>query len=298
MRHAILGAGAVGGLLATILGSLGEEVVAIVRPERLSEYSGTFSAERPAGNVTAPVNVAAELRQPADVLWIATKTFHLLSALKSIKAIPRCVVPLLNGTDHVGVLRQRFGSDRVVPATIGVEAEKVSAEKFLQKSQFVRLNVASSGEPILGDVLSGLAATGFTCQFIANEQTLLWSKLCFLGPYALVTSASRKNNGEVAANSEWKSRLESAIHEACAVATALGAEVDAAKILAFIASASPEMRSSMQKDVEAGRPTELDDIAGPILRGGNRFHIPVPTTEGLVETIRARIAARNSAAQR
>ena len=48
----------------------------------------------------------------------------------------------------------------------------------------------------------------------------------------------------------------------------------------------------MQKDVAAGRPPELDAIAGPILRGGSRHGIPVPCTEELAGLVAARVSER------
>ena len=291
MKHAILGAGAIGGLLAVALSSLGEEVIAVVRGENIGDYPAAFSLDRPSGTTTAPVRVTPVLAETVDVLWIATKTFQLKSALESITAAPKFVIPLLNGTNHVEYLRQRYGHTGVIPATIGVEAEKLAPGKYLQKSQFVRFNLAASGEPILGTVVAGLTKFGFTCQFIANEQTLLWSKLCFLGPFALVTSASGMNSAEIGANSEWKTRLDVAIREACAVAKSNGAEVDSEKIHAFIAAAPATMQSSMAKDVAAKRPVELDDIAAPIL-GGREHGIDVSTTEELIAMVRAKIAAR------
>ena len=59
------------------------------------------------------------------------------------------------------------------------------------------------------------------------------SKLCFLGPLALVTSASGMNKGEVYADAEWKRKLISAMTEACEVAKASGAEVAPAQIQAI-----------------------------------------------------------------
>lgn len=88
---------------------------------------------------------------------------------------------------------------------------------------------AASGEPVLKDTTMGLEGLGFVCQFIASEPTLLWSKLCFLERFVLVTSASGKNLGEILADGKWKGRFESAIREACAGALKEGAEVDAEK---------------------------------------------------------------------
>jgi 2-dehydropantoate 2-reductase len=198
---------------------------------------------------------------------------------------------LLNGVDHVAALRARFGSERVAPATIAVEAERIAPGRFMQRSPFVRFNLAASLQPLLGGIIGQLGNLGFTCQFIPNEQTLLWGKLCFLAPIALVTSASGMTVGEVLTNAGWKAKLSSAITEACAVANASGAQVDAAPILTAIGSAPLGMRSSMQKDVVAGRELELDAIGGPIVRGGERYVIDVSTAVNLMAAIRAKAAA-------
>ena len=253
MKHAILGAGAIGGLVGTALGSLGEDITVIVRPETLPSFPPTLSLERPSAPLTAPAKAVDELTEPVDILWIATKTYQMEAALAAVENPPGRVVPLLNGVDHIAVLQTRFGKDRVLPATIAVEAEKLAPGRFIQRSPFVRLNLASSAEPSLGAIIRQLTGLGFTCQFIPNEQTLLWSKLCFLAPFALVTSASSMNAGEVLADPAWKEKLTSAIAEACAVANASGAEVEPQQFQAIVDNVPPGMRSSMQKDLAAGR---------------------------------------------
>jgi 2-dehydropantoate 2-reductase len=294
MKHAILGAGAIGGLVGTAVASLGEDVTMVVRPETVASYPRTLSLEHPSGSdsITAPANAVAELTDPVDVLWIATKTYQLQTALETVRALPGYVIPLLNGVDHVAVLTARFGHERVVPATIAVEAERIAPGRFIQRSPFVRLNIASSGEPVLEAIVARLSNLGFTCQFIQNEQTLLWGKLCFLAPFALATSASGMNVGQILADGAWKQKLSSAIGEACAVANASGAEVDAAQIAAVFDSMPPAMRSSMQKDLAAGRQLELDAIGGPIVRGGEHYGIDVSTTANLMAAIRSKTIAR------
>ena len=215
------------------------------------------------------------------------------TALELVEATPSIVVPLLNGVDHIAVLRSRFGHSRVVPATIAVEAERINSGQFVQRSP-VRLAIAASGEAILKPTAAGLQDLGFLCQFVAKEPTLLWSKLCFLGPFALATAASGKNLGEILADSDWKAKLDSAFAEARAVAEASGAEIDLAKVQAILASAPATMRSSMAKDLAAGRRLELDAIAGPIVRGGAQFGIPVPTTASLVAAIESQVTAQHA----
>src|SRR6266705_1762560 len=294
MEHAVLGAGAVGGLVGTAVASRGEGVTVLVRPERLPGYPANLSVERPSGAITALAKVAATLPNPVDVLWIATKTYQLRTALQAVQSLPRCIVPLLNGVDHVEVLRAHFGRDRVLPATIAVEAERIAPGRFVQRSPFVNLNLAASGEQVLGAIVARLRDLEFTCRFIQNEQTLLWSKLCFLGPFALVTSASGMDKGKIYADAEWKRKLTSAMAEACAVARASGAEVDPAQIRAIYDGLPSGMRSSMQKDLAGKRQLELDAIGGPIVRGGERYGIDVSTAAALIAVIRAKAANRQT----
>jgi 2-dehydropantoate 2-reductase len=289
MRHAILGAGAIGGLVGTVLGSMGEDVTVIVRPEKLAGYPDTLSLERPSGTISAPAKAVGRLTQPVDVLWIATKTYQLQAGLEAVESAPKTVVPLLNGVDHVATLRSRYGHDHVIPATIAVEAERLAPGRFLQRSPFVRFNLAASAQPLLGAIVARLTDLGFTCQFMQNEQTLLWSKLCFLAPLALVSSAAGKNKDEFYADPAWNGKLDAALVEACAVAKADGAEVDISKLRETFDGLPPGMRSSMQKDLAAGRQLELDAIGGPIVRGGKRYGIAVPTTTDLIATINAKV---------
>src|SRR5437660_11744578 len=129
---------------------------------------------------------------------------------------------------------------------------------------------------------------GLTSRLIQNEQTLPWRKLCFLGPFALVTSATGMHKGEIYPDAEWKRKLISAMAEACAVAKASGAEVDPAQIQAIYDGLPSGIRSSMQKDLASRRRLELDAIGGPIARGGERYGIDVSATAALIAVIRAK----------
>ena len=82
------------------------------------------------------------------------------------------------------------------------------------------------------------------------------------------------------------------MREACAVATAEGAKVDADAVISGFGKMPPGMRSSMQKDVQQGRAPELDAIAGPILRGATRHGIDDAATRSLVAAVENRIAAK------
>jgi 2-dehydropantoate 2-reductase len=295
MEHGILGAGGVGGLVGAVLAKAGENVTLILRPEMLARHPAGIALDSTFGKFAVSVSRAAKVDQPLDVLWITVKATQLESALDSVPrhAQVRAVVPLLNGIDHVQLLRERFGHDQVIPATIAVESERAAPGVIVHRSPWVRLNAASSGHLVLESSFSHFRQFGFECNFIENETTLLWSKLVFLAPIALSTTAAAAPIGDVVKDPARKARLEQCVEEACAVAIAGGAVLDAATVLANIGKLPPQMRSSMQKDVEAGRPPELDAIAGPILRGAEKFALPASATRALVEEIRKRANLEN-----
>ena len=117
----------------------------------------------------------------------------------------------------------------------------------------------------------------------------MWSKLVFLAPFALTTTASDKTTGEILADPNWAPLGLACLREACAVAVAEGAKVDADAVIAGVMKMpAGNMRSSMQKDVEQHRTPELEAIAGPILRGARRHGIEVPATKKLVAAVEQR----------
>ncbi len=299
MQHGILGAGGVGGLIGAVLARSGESVTLVVRPETEDRHPRELSLESGFGNFSVPVSVRSTAAGSLDVLWITVKAPQLEKALDRIPKGARigAVVPLLNGIDHVQALRARFGHDGVVPATISVETERTAPGKIVQRSPFVRLNLAASGRERLEGSVQEFRRFGFDCKFVDDEVTLLWSKLVLLAPLALSTTAAASPVGTVVADASRRTKLEACVREACAVAVASGAVVDANSVISTIENLPPPMRSSLQKDVDAGRPAELDAIAGPILRGAEAHGLKASATQELVAEIRKRLATQPEASK-
>jgi 2-dehydropantoate 2-reductase len=291
MRHAILGAGGVGGLVGGALAKAGHPVTLLVRPGRRDHYPGRLSVQSETlGSFEAPVRVADRLDGRFDVVWITVKATALEAALGAVPPEELgggVVVPLLNGVDHVRELRDRYGVERVLPGTIRVEAEQMGPGRVRHLSAFADVQVAPgpATRARAEALCEELRGAGLACEARDDEVTMLWSKLCFLAPFALATTASGGPLGVVRSDPDRWARLQACVDEACAVGVAEGAEVAPEPILATFSGLPDGFRSSMQKDVAAGRPPELDAIAGPILRGGGEHGIDVPATRSLVDRI-------------
>src|SRR5512143_563472 len=106
MRHAILGAGGVGGLIGAVLAKYGDNVTLVVRPEKVQSYPRELSLQSKFGNFTVPVSVVGEVMDSDNLLRAPTKAPQLEGALASVRSAGgiHTVVPLLNGVDHVKLL--------------------------------------------------------------------------------------------------------------------------------------------------------------------------------------------------
>ncbi|MGH2912118.1 MAG: ketopantoate reductase family protein, partial [Solirubrobacteraceae bacterium] len=145
MNVAVLGPGGVGGLVAAALTRAGERVTVVARDSTAATISehGVRVRSVLLGDFTAHPGAVARLDEPVDVLILATKAAGLHEALDRIDATPRLVLPLLNGLDHIAVLRERFGDTPVVAGTIRVEADRPEPGVVVHTSQFLRIDMAS-----------------------------------------------------------------------------------------------------------------------------------------------------------
>jgi 2-dehydropantoate 2-reductase len=183
------------------------------------------------------------------------------------------------------VLRRRFGPTSVLPGSITIESERVEPGLVRQLSGFaaVALSPARQAE----DLRSELVDAGIAASIGDDEASVLWRKLAILAPIALTTTLRGSPLDGVVADPDWRSRLEACVREVAAVARADGVAVDPDDMTARLESVPPGLRSSMQKDREAGRPLEIDAIGGSVLRAAARRGIDAPATRALVDGIRA-----------
>lgn len=292
-RVAVLGPGGVGGLVAAALARAGTDTVVVAREPtaELIAREGIRVDSVRLGRFTAHPRAVSTLPEDAGVLVVATKAAGLEAALERITAEPELVVPLLNGLDHVALLRERFGS-RAVAGVIRVEADRPEPGVITQTSPFLRVDVASD-DPAPRERLAAfvdvLRRAEIPAQVGDSEAAVLWGKLVRLNALACTTSAHDAPLGAIRDRADWRAELVGAIDEAAAVAQAEGAPVDPAKVVAELWQAHAGLGSSMQRDIAAERPPEIDAIPGAVLRAAARHGIACPTIEALVSAVRARI---------
>lgn len=284
-RYAVLGAGGVGGLLAVLLTDAGHDVVVVVRDSSVKPLAENgFCLTSPVyGTRTARPDVVTMLDRPVDAVLVTPKATSLVAALDHLPGDAvgeSLVVPFLNGLDHVALLRERY--PRVAGAVIRVESSRPAAGLIEHGSPFARIEVARGIETgaSVESLVADLAGAGFEARAVDDERFMLWSKLSFLGPFALLTTAHRQPVGAI--RTSHGEELRGVVTEVAAVSRADGGPGDPAPTLAAFEAFGPQTKSSMLRGAEAGNPLEINAIGGAIIRAARAHGIPVPLTEALV----------------
>jgi len=294
----VLGLGGVGGSLAVRLARAGIEVICVARPQAVVTLTAAglslFDDEE---SYTAHPCFTDHLSEPVDLLLVAVKAAELEVALERIDpdAVANGVVlPLLNGLEHMVVLRRRFGK-RVAAGSTSVIACKEAPGKIVQESSFTIVRMASDDleRDELERAAELLQRAGVDVRVVDSELDVLWGKAVRMGPLAAVTAASGMTLGEILADSAWRRRLDAALKESYATATAAGMPMDFAEQWGWVEALPGSFTSSTARDAAAGRRSEIDAIAGSIVREGARLGVSTPALAALVAEVEA-ITAANS----
>jgi 2-dehydropantoate 2-reductase len=279
---AVLGPGAVGGALAVRLVNAGVRTICIAHSESVGiiALSGIV-VETPAGTLSARCEAAERLSTPVALLLVTVKAPMLQEALDRVDPAALeegLVVPLLNGLEHMDVLRERFDG-RVAAGTIShYQAYRVGRVQIVESTPHPIVTIASETLP-RAEVESAadlLRLGGIDVRVGQSEKRVLWHKLARIAPLAAATSASGRTVGELKSDPTWRVRLEHALAETCEVAEADGVPVGFAEQWKILERMADETTTSAARDVASGRRSELDAIVGSVLRVAERHGIACP----------------------
>jgi 2-dehydropantoate 2-reductase len=294
LRVAIVGVGGVGGLVGALLSRQGDRVTFVATESTatvLTKQGVCIRSER-YGSFTVTANAVTILTSPVDVCVVAVKATQLKAAMGRVPADrigKALVVPFLNGVEHVDALRAQYGS-RVVPATIRVASTRTAPGVIEHTSPFMKVELALSDD---GDVRQRERVANFACHLQAagvdveirdSEPSMLWGKLIFLAPFALLTTKYGTSAGDI--RTAHRDELLAVIAEIAHIAEKMGAVLSADAAVQFFDSVPATMQSSMQHDAAAGRTIEIEAIGGAVLRAAGQTGIAAPAIERLVEELR------------
>lgn len=287
IRVGVLGPGGVGALLAALSAQQGADVTCIATQSTANSIleNGISVQSDRFGSFRVDVRSESELSVTVDVLCVAVKATVLDTALKQLPLHilgNAVVVPFLNGVEHVALLRQRLEHATVVPATIRIESTRLTPGNIVQTSPFAKVEIAfaPSNTGRVTPFVDLLRHAGLDVAVRHDEWPMLWEKLSFLAPLALLTTTYDAPAGII--RSEHRRELEAVIAELSLVAQAEGVTIGPAETLALFDQVPAMMQSSMQRDAEAHRPIEIDAVGGAILRSASTHGIAVPVIERLV----------------
>jgi 2-dehydropantoate 2-reductase len=289
MKIAIMGTGGVGGYYGGLLSRTGQDVTFIARGAHLraireeglkvKSVHGDFTVS-PAKATDTPAEVGL-----VDMVLFVTKTYQTDEAAQLITpmvAQNTVIVSLQNGIDAADRIARVVGMEHMLGGVTWLSAAIEAPGLIGQYSQFRRIALGEfSGEatPRLKAALDALQATGATVEVSDVILKVLWTKFVFIAPVMAMGSLTRVTFGEYRNVPEARTVLTEAISEVAAVAKAKGVTLDKDVVdttLAFIDSSAPGIKPSMQRDVESGKPSELEAIIGAVVRLGDEHNVPTP----------------------
>jgi 2-dehydropantoate 2-reductase len=280
-RVAILGPGAVGGVLTVGFVQAGVPVICIARPDtaELIRSEGLSLRQGPHVQRVRP-EVTTELREPVELLLVTVKSPSLEGALERVAAPVDTVVPLLNGIEHMEAIRARLRRSTVVGASIGrIEAYLERPGTVIQPTPSIVMTVASDADRATVELLR---RSGAEVRINGSEAAVLWEKLARQAPVAAATAITQRPIGELRSDPEWRLRLRDALAETCRVAAGDGVTLSPEAEWEIIDAMPPLLTSSTARDIAAGRQSELDAITGAAVRAGQRLRVATPMLDSLL----------------
>jgi 2-dehydropantoate 2-reductase len=242
----------------------------------------------PEGSFTIPIEATGDPHAlgRADYAIVAVKNYSLPEIAPVVRTLAEAgsvIVPLLNGVEVVErLLRHGVPSDRVIGGLTAINAVRVGPGVVERKSPFQRIVVGEVTGGISGRaerIASALRGAGVEAEVTGDITAEIWRKFAFIASMAAACGLARTPVGPLRETPLGRLLIERAVREAVAVGRSRGvgfSEDEEAKILRFIDSVPAGMKPSLLLDLEAGGPTEIDDLSGAVSRLGRQTGVETP----------------------
>lgn len=290
MRFAIMGSGGVGGYFGARLAEAGHAVTFIARGEHLAAMCRDgLTVSSIAGDVHLPEVRATD--DPAEVgavdcVLVAVKAWQVAEAARAIRPMigpDTFVVPLENGVEAADELAAVLGQAHVLQGLCGILAwrEGPGHIRHAGVEPFVRFGERDNRRSQRAERLKEAfdATRGVAAEIPDDIQVAVWSKFLFICAMSGIGSITRAPIGVTRTLPETREMIERLLAEIEAVARALGVALrrDAAtRALRFIDALPEASTASMQRDIMAGLPSELESQNGAVVRLGRQAGVDTP----------------------
>ena len=310
LKIAVIGVGGVGGFVGTMLASHLPGVTVVARGDRgkaieerglilHSDYKGEISAH------PAVVPSVPELGEQ-DVIFFCVKNYSLEQVLDELKhgkdGKPvvndgTILVPVMNGVDPGQRVREALPGCRVVDSVIYIVSYADADYSIRQEGDFasMRIGAAQEGAEIaaaVGVVESILKEADIDFKIAKDIEAAIWEKYILNAAFNVCTAAYDCNIGPLRDDPAKAADYEAAIKEACALARAkeirIREDYEENMLNRFYNVLLDTDSSSLQRDVHAGKKSEVETFCGYSVREGKRLGVPMPVMEKMYQMLKDR----------
>lgn len=289
MRIAVYGTGGVGGYFGGRLARAGEEVIFIARGQhlqairehglRVDSVKGDFVI-KPAHATDDPAKVGE-----VDVVIVGLKAWQVSEAAQAMRFLvgsKTVVIPLQNGLEAPGQLAAVLGAEHVLGGLARVFSYIVEPGHIRHIGEAALMAFGElDNRPTqrIEDLRQAFNRSGFTAEIPKDIHVALWEK--FLGVVSVggMGAITRAPFGVLRSLPETRRMLEQGMQEIFTLALArdipLTEEV-IAQTMTFVDNLPPNASSSLQRDIIAGRPSELEAWNGAVVRLGKQAGVATP----------------------
>jgi 2-dehydropantoate 2-reductase len=306
MRICIIGAGAIGGLLAARLTAAGEDVCVVARGAQKDAIGriGLKVIGLPDGELHVRPRVVRSIGEagPQDLIVLGVKAHQVAAIAPDINAAlgPQTMILtaqngipwwyfMKHGGAHEGrtldsvdpslSISAHLPVDRVLASVVYPAAELVAPGviQFIEGERFTLSEIDQQKSERIASVSQVFTNAGFKAPVSSDVRAEIWTKLwgnLSFNPISALTGATLagicRDNGARALAADM-------MREAQAVGEALGIRfrIPLEKRIAG-AQAVGEHKTSMLQDIEAGRPTEIEALVGSVIELGQITGVPTP----------------------
>lgn len=313
MQIVVFGAGGVGGYFGGRLAQAGADVAFVARGVHLQALqTHGLRVDSGLGNfVIQPVRATADPTTlgPAALVIVAVKAWQVTEAAQAIKPVvgpDTLVLPLQNGVEAAAELAAVLGPACVLGGLCRLISQIAAPGHIVHSGgePYMALgeldNTPSARVTALHAMLA--QAAGLRVEIAPDIQKALWEKFMLIAAFSGVGAITRMPMGVIRQTPEAWALLEAAAGEIWGLARERGVALPAAALtqaLQFFQQLPPGGTASMQRDILAGQPSELEYQTGAVVRLGQAANFPTPVNHFIYSALvaqerqaRGQLAAR------